>query len=180
MRHLVKTKRIGKDSKHKRAILRNLSRALISRERVLTTIAKGRLLRGFIEKLITRAKTNTLHNRRIVYKDLYDASLLTKLFDNIAKRYESRPGGYTRIIKVGMRKGDGSEMCYVEFVPELLRDTDKTTSSKAPAKKDERSPAAQKDHKKSNVDPKNKLAESTQKPKNDKNGKNAKNLKAVK
>ncbi len=136
MKHMHGHKKLGKDAKHRQAILRNLTRALLTRERVLTTITKAKQLKPFAEKIITRAKQDTLHNRRLLYSELDNSKLLVKLFEDIAKRYAKRAGGYTRLIKVGMRKGDGSEMCYLELTPELLTkvstQADKPSARKSP------------------------------------------------
>ncbi len=120
MRHKVRNKKIGKDSKHKSALLKNLALSFLRKERIKTTLTKAKVFRPFIEKVITRAKVDNLHNRRIVYKKIRNTNLLKKLFINIAKRYLNRNGGYTKIYKLGKRKGDGAQVCYIELVPELI------------------------------------------------------------
>ncbi len=120
MRHKVKTKKIGKDLKHKKAILKNLALSFLKKEKVTTTVTKAKIFKSFIEKIITRAKEDTLHNRRMVYKKIKDTSVLKKLFVNIAKRYQNRNGGYTSLYKLGKRKGDASEMALLQLVPELI------------------------------------------------------------
>lgn len=122
MRHRVKKISLGKDRKHRISILRNLATALIRNERITTTQAKARIFRPFIEKIITRAKVDNLHNRRLVFEDIKSTTVLKKLFENVAKRYLSRPGGYTRTYKLIQRTGDASEMCIIELVPEFLND----------------------------------------------------------
>lgn len=125
-------KKIGKDYKHKKAILKSLSSDVIRHEKILTTKPKARLLRSFLEKIIHRAKVDTLHNRREVYKKIRDTKLLKKLFENIAKRYQNRNGGYLRIIKAGQRKGDAADVCYVMLTEEILsgKDEKKTSDEK--------------------------------------------------
>jgi large subunit ribosomal protein L17 len=97
-------------------MLSNLAKELIWDERVTTTITKAKMLRPYAEKLITRARTGTLHARRIVLKDIEDTEVVTRLFDEVAPRYSERPGGYTRIVRLGPRRGDGAEMAVVELV----------------------------------------------------------------
>ena len=123
MKHRSAVKKIGKDRKHKIALLRNMATSLLKSEKVLTTTLKAKELKKFVEKLITRAKKNTLHNRRVVYRHLKDTFILKKLFEKIASRYRNRNGGYTRLYKVGRRKGDGAEMSYIELLPADFEDT---------------------------------------------------------
>lgn len=108
--------RLGKSASHQRKILANLAASLIMEERVTTTSAKARLLRPYVEKMVTKARRGDLHARRNVLAKIQDTEVVTKLFDDIGPRYEDRPGGYTRIIKVGPRRGDGSQMSLIEFV----------------------------------------------------------------
>lgn len=126
MRHRVKKIRLGKDRKHRISILRNLAIAFIRHEKITTTKAKARVFRPFIEKMITRAKVDNLHNRRLVFRDIKNTLVLKKLFENVAKRYIERPGGYTRVYKLLQRTGDASEMCIIELVPEFLTEDAKT------------------------------------------------------
>jgi large subunit ribosomal protein L17 len=108
--------RLGGDATHQKHILSNLAKDLIWDERVTTTVAKAKMLRPYAEKLITRARTGTLHARRIVLEDIEDTEVVTRLFDEVAPRYAERPGGYTRIVRLGPRRGDGAEMAVVELV----------------------------------------------------------------
>ena len=94
----------------------NLAQELIWDEKVTTTIAKAKMLRPYAEKIITRARKGTLHARRVILKDIGDTEVVTKLFDEVAPRYKERPGGYTRIVRIGPRRGDGAEMAIVELV----------------------------------------------------------------
>ena len=108
-----------------------MATSLIQRERITTTAEKAKALRPYIEKLITRAKTETLHNKREVMKKISDRKAVVKLFTDIAPRYSKRPGGYTRIFKLGTRPGDAAEMAIIELVEEEVKTTKK---KKAPKK----------------------------------------------
>ena len=111
-----KGKRLGGDAAHQKAILSNLAEALIWDERITTTLTKAKVLRPYVEKIITKARRGDLHARRLVLKDLTDLEVVTKLFDEVAPRYSRRPGGYTRIVKLGPRRGDNAEMAVIELV----------------------------------------------------------------
>ncbi len=121
MRHRRFTKRIGSDSEHARANLRNLASALIKHEQIKTTLAKAKQIRSFVEKLITFGKRGDLHARRIVVARLNDKSATRKIFDDLAKRFENRNGGYTRIVKAGYRAGDCAPMAYISFVEKEVK-----------------------------------------------------------
>lgn len=108
--------RLGGNSAHERAILRNLSRSLIEHGRVVTTEPKARKLRPFVEKLITKARKGNLHSRRLVLAELGDREIVHRLFADVAPLVADRPGGYTRILKLGQRRGDGAPMAIVELV----------------------------------------------------------------
>lgn len=108
--------RLGGSASHQRKILANLAAQLIEHERVTTTQAKAKLLRPYVEKLITKARRGDLHARRLVLAKIQDTEVVTKLFDEIGPRYAERPGGYTRIVKLGPRRGDGAEMAVLELV----------------------------------------------------------------
>ncbi len=112
----VKGKRLGGSPSHQKKILANLSADLIRHERITTTVAKAKAARPFAEQLITKAKSGTLHDRRQVHKVIDDKDVVTKLFDEIGPRYTERAGGYTRIVKVGPRRGDNAEMAILELV----------------------------------------------------------------
>jgi large subunit ribosomal protein L17 len=116
MRHLKKGKRLGRDKEHREAMFANLIVSLFRNERIKTTVVKAKELRRRSERLITRAKDPTLHNKRIVLSRIKDRDAVAKLFDDIAPRYKNVPGGYTRIIRLGRRQGDGAELSYVELV----------------------------------------------------------------
>jgi large subunit ribosomal protein L17 len=108
--------RLGGSPSHQRKILANLTAQLIEYERVTTTHAKARDLRPYAEKIITKARRGDLHSRRLVLAKIGDNNAVTKLFDEVAPRYAERPGGYTRITKLGKRRGEGSEMAIIELV----------------------------------------------------------------
>lgn len=116
MRHGKKFNHLGRKSAHRKAALRNLAIALFTHKRINTTLAKAKALRKFAEPLITKAKTNDMHNRRIVFSYLQNKDVVTELFDGIAGKVGSRPGGYLRIIKTGFRLGDGAETAMIELV----------------------------------------------------------------
>lgn len=107
---------MGNSPSHERKILANLASALIWEEKVTTTLAKAKAVRPLTEKMITKARRGDLHARRTVLKTIPDVEVVTKLFDEVAPRYTERPGGYTRIVKLGPRRGDGAEMAVIELV----------------------------------------------------------------
>jgi large subunit ribosomal protein L17 len=111
-----KTPSFGGSAAHERKILSNLAGSLIVEEKVTTTLAKAQALRPYVEKMITKARRGDLHARRTVLKKIPNGDVVTKLFDDVAPRYAGRPGGYTRITKIGPRRGDGSEMAVIELV----------------------------------------------------------------
>jgi len=108
--------RLGGGPSHQRKILANMTAQLIEHERVTTTHAKAREVRPYAEKIITKARRGDLHARRMVLAKIGDNDVVTKLFDEVAPRYADRPGGYTRITKLGPRRGDGAEMAKIELV----------------------------------------------------------------
>lgn len=116
MRHLKKGRKLGRTSSHKRAMLRNLATSLFRHGRITTTDAKAKELIPFVERLITRAKDPTLHNRRYVLSYIKDKKVVKGLFDTISPSFKDREGGYLRVMKKGQRKGDGAPMSVVEIV----------------------------------------------------------------
>jgi len=116
MKHRVSGRKLGRTSAHRLAVLRNLSTELFERERIRTTLMKAKELRPFAERLITLSKSGTLHARRRAARHVMRADVLQKLFDTISARFAERPGGYTRILKLGPRRGDGAEMAMVELI----------------------------------------------------------------
>ncbi len=116
MRHRVGGRKLQRTSAHRIALFRNMSAALIKHEQITTTVAKAKELRPYVEKLITLAKKGGLSNRRLAHSRLLDDAQLTKLFDVLAARYADRNGGYTRVIKAGIRASDASPIAIIEFV----------------------------------------------------------------
>lgn len=116
MRHLVKRNKMGRTASHRKATLQALAVALIKEHRIVTTLAKAKVLRPFIEPIITRAKEDTMHNRRTVFSKLRDKKATTLVFEDVAEKAKDRPGGYTRIIKLGKRQGDSAKMAVIELV----------------------------------------------------------------
>ena len=116
MRHKVGGRKLNRTSSHRKALLRNMAAALVKHEQITTTLPKARELRPYVEKLITLAKHGGLSNRRLAHARLLDDTQLVKLFDVLAARYADRAGGYTRVIKAGIRAGDASPMAVIELV----------------------------------------------------------------
>ena len=116
MRHRKKGRELSRTATHRKALLRNLVTSLFRHERVETTTAKAKELRPYAERLITLARRGDVHSRRLAGRKIQDREVLGKLFEDIAPRYEERPAGYTRILKVGHRKGDAAEMSLIELV----------------------------------------------------------------
>jgi large subunit ribosomal protein L17 len=116
MRHKVSGRKLQRTSAHRAALFRNMAAALIKHEQITTTVAKAKELRPYIEKLVTLAKKGGLSNRRLAHARLLDDTQLVKLFDVIGARYADRNGGYTRVIKAGIRASDASPMAIIEFV----------------------------------------------------------------
>ncbi len=116
MRHLKSGRHFGRETSHRRAMLLNLCKSLIEHERIETTVAKAKELRGWVEPMITAAKDDSIHHRRLAFAKLRDNGLVTKLFTDLAVRYKGRPGGYTRAFKLGPRVGDAAHMAIIEFV----------------------------------------------------------------
>jgi large subunit ribosomal protein L17 len=116
MRHRKSGHKLGRDSAPRKAMMANLTISLFDKERIRTTLPKAKALRSFAERLITKAKADTLHARRNVARVVHDKVVLAKVFSTLSPRYADRPGGYTRIYKIGYRKGDGAEMAIIELV----------------------------------------------------------------
>ncbi len=120
MRHGMAHRKLGRTSSHRRAMFRNQLSSLIQSERIVTTLIKAKELRPLIEKMVTLGKNDTVHNRRNAARTLSDDAVIQKLFGDISARFTERPGGYTRIVKLGPRRGDGAEMAILEFVDYVL------------------------------------------------------------
>ena len=153
MRHRVAHRKLGRTTPHRIALLRNLTTALFERERIRTTLTKAKEVRPFAERLITlaRREDDRLHARRLAARDIQDRKVVKKLFDSIGARFATRPGGYTRILRLGPRLGDGAEMAILELVgyefkPDGKGDKGKKAAEKkeAASKAEEKKPAAKK------------------------------------
>lgn len=116
MRHGDKVNNLSRTASHRRALLANLAIALIEHKRITTTLAKAKALRRYVEPLITKAKDNTTHSRRVVFSYLQNKEAIKELFSTIAEKVGERPGGYVRVIKLGFRRGDGAETALIELV----------------------------------------------------------------
>jgi large subunit ribosomal protein L17 len=135
MRHGMVNRKLGRTSAHRNALFRNQLSSLIDRERIITTLPKAKELRPQIERLITIGKTDNIHNRRQVFRVVADETLVAKLFDTLGPRFADRPGGYTRIIKIGPRRGDAAETAIIEFVGYELVKTEEKAEEPVKAKK---------------------------------------------
>jgi large subunit ribosomal protein L17 len=150
MRHRVAHRKLGRVTSHRLALLRNLATALFERERIQTTLMKAKELRPYAERLITMAKREEgrLAARREVARSIRDPKIVKKLFESLGARYATRPGGYTRILRLGPRKGDGAEMAIVELLgseyqPAKAEDKKKKKAAKAAKPEEGATPAAQ-------------------------------------
>ena len=116
MRHGKKFNHLGRTADHRQAMLANMAISLIMHKRITTTVAKAKALKKYVEPLITRAKEDTTNNRRVVFSYLQDKFAIKELFSVVSEKVGNRPGGYTRIIKLGTRQGDAAEVCFIELV----------------------------------------------------------------
>lgn len=116
MRHNKKVNHLGRTKAHREAMLANMASSLIKHKRIFTTTAKAKSLRKYIEPLITKSKDTSVHSQRIVFSSLQDKYAVKELFTEISSKIMDRPGGYTRIIKTGLREGDNAAMCFIELV----------------------------------------------------------------
>ncbi len=142
-------RKLGRTSSHRNAMFRNQLASLIENERIITTLPKAKELRPIAEKLITLAKNDSVHNRRQAFRSVANNELIAKLFDTLGPRFATRPGGYTRIMKLGARRGDAAEMAILELVErsadktEAKADTKGEPKKKAAPKKKEEAPAGE-------------------------------------
>src|SRR5438874_8761027 len=139
MRHRVAHRKLGRTTEHRIALLRNQATALLRYEHLQTTVPKAKELRPFVERIITIAKRGlandgTLHARRLVLRDIQNRDVVAKLFDTIAPRFEARPGGYTRILRLGYRRGDSAEKAQIELVGSEFNPNAETETPKTDAK----------------------------------------------
>ena len=146
MRHNRKFNHLSRTASHRHAMLANMSVSLIMHKRITTTVAKAKALKKYVEPLITRSKDDTTNSRRVVFSYLQNKYAVTELFQNISVKVANRPGGYTRIIKTGLRQNDAAAMCFIELVDyddnmakevkkvtRTRRSRKKTTAAEAPA-----------------------------------------------
>jgi large subunit ribosomal protein L17 len=132
MRHKKKFNHLGRTASHRSAMLSNMASSLITHKRIKTTVAKAKALKIYVEPLITKSKEDTTHSRRMVFRKLQDKDAVTELFRDISVKVMDRPGGYTRILKIGNRLGDNAEMCIIELVDyneNMMGKTAKATKS---------------------------------------------------
>lgn len=128
MRHAKRINHLGRTSAHRAAMLSNMATSLIMHKHIHTTLAKAKELKKFVEPLITRSKNDTTHSRRMVFASLHNKFAVSELFREVSQKVADRPGGYTRILKTGFRKGDNAEMCIIELVD--YNETYTTTETK--------------------------------------------------
>ena len=151
MRHNKAINHLGRKSGHRKALLANMANSLILHKRITTTLAKAKALKTYLEPLITKSKDDSTHSRRIVFSYLKDKTAVAELFRTIAPKIADLPGGYLRVLHVGFRQGDGSEMALIEFVDfneaaiasEASKKEAKKTTRRSRAKKAEAAPAAE-------------------------------------
>src|SRR5205085_10254540 len=135
MRHGMVNRKLGRTTSHRLAMFRNQLNSLIDKERIITTLPKAKELKPQIERLITLGRTDSVHNRRNAARQINDDVLVAKLFDTLGPRFSDRPGGYTRIVKLGPRRGDAAEMAILEFIGyELASDEKKAAPAKGSKK----------------------------------------------
>ena len=139
MRHGKKVNHLGRTASHRKAMLSNMASSLILSKRITTTVAKAKALRKYVEPLITKAKSDTMHSRRTVFSYLQNKESVTTLFNEVASKVADRPGGYTRIIKIGEgRVGDNAEMCLIELVDYNTLYSKEETTKKAKTRRSRR------------------------------------------
>ena len=134
MKHRIKGKKLNRTSSHRKALLKNMSQALIKHEQIITTLPKAKELRPVVERLITLGKRGDLHARRLAFARIRDDAMTKKLFDVLGPRYQERAGGYTRVLKAGFRYGDSAPMAIIELVD---RDEDARGKDSGPVEMDE-------------------------------------------
>jgi large subunit ribosomal protein L17 len=150
MRHGKKVKHLGRKTAHRKSMLANMSCSLIEHKRINTTLTKAKALKQFIEPIITKSKADTTHNRRLAFSSLRDKNAVAELFREVAKKIGDRPGGYTRVVKLGNRLGDNASMAMIELV-----DFNEVYNSEVKTKKKSRRRGGSK----SNVDPSKKVVD---------------------
>ncbi|MGN0085956.1 MAG: 50S ribosomal protein L17 [Alloprevotella sp.] len=146
MRHNKKFNHLSRTASHRAAMLANMACSLIKHKRITTTVAKAKALRKYVEPLITKSKEDTTHSRRVVFSYLQDKYAITELFQNISAKVGDRPGGYTRIIKLGFRQSDGADICFIELVDfdeNMAKTPKKATRTRRSKKSAAAAPAAE-------------------------------------
>ena len=150
MRHNKKFNHLGRTASHRSAMLANMAISLIMHKRITTTVAKAKALKKYVEPLITKAKEDSTNSRRVVFSYLQNKDAIKELFGTVAEKVGDRPGGYTRIIKLGFRQGDAAQICFIELVdsdPEMARGATKTKTRRprkaAPKAEAAEAPAAE-------------------------------------
>lgn len=147
MKHKIGYNRLGRKAAHRKAMTRNMLTSLFRYERIRTTKAKALAVRRTAEKMITRAKLDSVHNRRMINRDIKDQAVLAKMFTEIGPRFKERPGGYTRVLKLGPRASDAAEMVILELLPQDAEEPKKATKkakAKSPAASDTSTTASEK------------------------------------
>jgi large subunit ribosomal protein L17 len=135
MRHGMANRKLGRTSSHRKAMFRNQIASMIDRERIITTLVKAKEVKPLVEKMVTLGREDSVHARRQATKTIVDQGLVQKLFGTIGPRFADTPGGYTRIVKLGPRRGDGAEMAILEFTDYKLADASPAPAVKAKSKK---------------------------------------------
>ncbi|MBO4751132.1 MAG: 50S ribosomal protein L17 [Bacteroidales bacterium] len=143
MRHGCKINHLSRTHSHRVAMMSNMATSLILHKRIETTVAKAKALRVYVEPIISRSKEDSTHNRRIVFSYLHSKEAVNELFREVAQKVATRPGGYTRILKTGIRKGDNSEMCIIELVDYNENMLKETATKKVKATRRSRSKKAE-------------------------------------
>ena len=145
MRHNKKFNHLGRTASHRSAMLANMAISLIMHKRITTTVAKAKALKKYVEPLITRSKEDTTNNRRVVFSYLQNKFAIKELFSVVSEKVGNRPGGYTRIIKLGTRQGDAADICFIELVDfdEAMAKTPKAAKKTRRAGKKAAAPAAE-------------------------------------
>jgi large subunit ribosomal protein L17 len=142
MKHRIAGRRLDRTTEHRTAMFRNMVTSLLRHEKIVTTLPKAKELKRIADKVITAGKKGTPHARRLVNRDVKDVEVLVKLFGDLATRFKSRPGGYTRIVKIGRRAGDNAEMAVIELVEKAAATSE--TEGEAKAAETEKAPKAKK------------------------------------
>ena len=134
MRHNKKFNHLGRTASHRQSMLANMAISLIMHKRITTTVAKAKALKKYVEPLITKAKEDSTNSRRVVFSYLQNKEAIKELFSVVSEKVGDRPGGYTRIIKLGTRQGDAAQVCFIELVdfdPEMAKDTKKKSTRRS-------------------------------------------------